>query len=74
MRTLHYMVTIPGIPDGMTDESVTDWLKEEISHPHDAYFEASVSVEPIPALDRVVAANPEREGNGCMIYGTTEKE
>jgi hypothetical protein len=26
-------------------------------------------VEPIPALDAVVAANPERQNNGCLIHG-----
>lgn len=73
-RTLHFMVTIPNIPDGMPDEEVRDWLWDSILHPYDAAYEASVKVEPIPALDQVVAANPEREGNGCMIHGTTEKE
>lgn len=67
-KTLHFMVTIPNIPDGMPDEVVRRWLRDEISHPEDAAFEASVKVEPIPVLDQVVAANPERDGNGCMIY------
>ncbi len=71
MRTLRFEVTIPNIPDGMADEEVRDWLWDSLLHPYDAAYEASVKVEPIPALDRVVAANPEREGNGCMIYGTT---
>lgn len=68
------MVTVPGIPEGMTDKTVLNWLKDEISHPWDAYYEASVKIEPIPALDQVVAANPEREGNGCMIYTQPAEE
>lgn len=76
-RTLHYLVSIPGIPAGMTDETVLGWLKEEVSHPHDAYYEASVTVVPVPhnaLIGSVLRENPERDGNGCMIYQQPAEE
>jgi hypothetical protein len=68
VKTLHFMVTVPNIPEGMEDEEVRDWLWDSLLHPYDAAYEASVTVEPIPALDAVVAANPERQNNGCMCH------
>ncbi len=69
-KTLQFIVTIPGIPEGMSNESVLSWLKDEISHPYDAYFEADVRVTPI----REIEDDKERAGNGCMIYTQPAQE
>lgn len=78
-KTLHFLVTIPDIPDGMSDEEVRDWLWNSILHPYDAAYEANVRVTPMPdshvsASAMIEAANPERDGNGCMIYGKDSTE
>lgn len=70
-RTLHFMVTMPDIPDGMADQTVLDWVRDEISHPHDAYYDASIEVVPYSLVEY---ANPERDGNGCMIFQEQAKE
>jgi hypothetical protein len=33
VKTLHFMVTVPNIPEGMEDEEVRDWLWDSLLHP-----------------------------------------
>jgi len=67
VRTLKFEVTIPGVPetDQFSDEYVGSWLRQEIGHPYDAAYEADVEVKLLSTTEQ---ANPEREGNGCMVY------
>jgi hypothetical protein len=72
VKTLTFIVTIPNIPEGMKDEKVRSWLQGEISHPYDAAFEADVRVDWRSSY--TPPANPEREGNGCMIHGEMKRD
>lgn len=71
MRTLHFLVTVPNVPetDQYSDEYVRSAVFHNVRHPYDAYFDADITVVPVPS-SMVPVANPERDGNGCMIYKT----
>lgn len=69
-KTQRFIITIPEIPD--TDQYSTEYVRSllvnDLRHPYDAAFDADITITPIRELDD---SNPERENNGCMIYGTT---
>lgn len=78
MRTVRLILTVPSITESMTDEEVRDGVLWRIKHPVDAAFDAEITVElapkPIPPFGAVLPAgpaNPERRGNGTMIYDDT---
>lgn len=69
-KILQFLVTVPEIPEDWTNETVRQWLLDEVGHPYDAAYEADVRVDFI-STER---ANPERVGNGCMIFQEPAKE
>lgn len=76
MRTVRLIVEIPNVPDWMTDDDTRAWLRDEISHPYDALYEAAVTVALVEEAGHLGAivpplANPERLGNGTMAYDDT---
>lgn len=66
-------VTVPGIPSDWPPERVASWVYSSLGHPIDSGYEAFVRTSVLGWRSHG-EVNPEREGNGCMIYGTTEKE
>lgn len=79
MRTVRLIVTVPSITESMTDEEIRDRVRDRISLiTEDALYDAEITVElagkPIPPFGAVLPvelANPERRGNGTMIYDDT---
>lgn len=78
MRTVRLILAVPSITESMTDEEVRDGVMRRIKHPVDSLFDAEITVELAPSLEPSIntvmayeLANPERRGNGTMIYDDT---
>jgi len=79
VKTFAYILTVPKIPDDWPEEKVRELLAGRIKHPYDAAFDYSIDMTPLVGLPESEAsndvdtrrrANPERDGNGCMVYRT----
>lgn len=66
-------VTVPGIPVDWPAERVASWVYSRLGHPVDSAYEAFVRTKAVSETPHD-AANPERDGNGCMIYQQSAQE